>query len=301
MGAGGGVGEKQQLTAKEYVAQIVELKEKLRQAWEAGERVISLKIAIQCAKMLGDVSTASFYPSAYVLLTDILDSFGDMVFDRIKGKGVESYQNGTKVSSSLLPNFLSSDVCASAKETCQNWFYKTACIRELLPRLYVDMTLLKCYRFIFPVDTLQQHIARIGRMMRGIGDPLIACYARCYLSVKVSDVYMSYHVEVAKAGEGRHVPEEYRPVLIDAFVDHLQLLKGVSGGGVKEEYLSLMQPGLEYFTQCALYGANKDTFTQLFTMWKEHNNSSLILYHFLSNFDSTLIARHAPQPPHSHQ
>ena len=54
-----------------------------------------------------------------------------------------------------------------------------------------------------------------------------------------------------------------------------------------------MQPALEYFTQCALYGANKDTFTQLFTMWKEHNNSSLVLYYFLSNFDSTLIARHA--------
>ena len=167
------------------------------------------------------------------------------------------------------------------------------CIRELLPRLYVDMTLLKCYRFIFPVDTLHQHIVRIGRMMRGIGDPLIACYARCYLAAKVSDVYMSYHVEVAKAGEGRHIPEEYRPVLIDAFVDHLQLLKGVTGGGVKEEYLRLMQPALEYFTQCALYGANKDTFTQLFTTWKEHNNSSLILHHFLSSFDSALIGRHA--------
>ena len=28
-------------------------------------------------------------------------------------------------------------------------------------------------------------------------------------------------------------------------------------------------------------------------MWKEHNNASLVLYHLLSNFDSTLIARHA--------
>ena len=294
VGAGGGGGaERQQLTAKEYAAQVGELKDRLRQAWDAGERVVALKIAIQCAKMLGDVSTASFYPAMYVLLTDILDAFGDMVFERIKAKGVETYQRGVKTVTALPPNFLCSDVCASAKETCQNWVFKTACIRELLPRMYVEMTLLKCYRFLYPVDTLQQHIARIGRMMRGIGDPLIACYARCYLAAKVGDVYMSGHVDVARAGEGRHIPEEYRPVLVDAFVDHLQLLKGVNGVGVKEEYLSLMQPALEYFAQCALYGANKDTFTQLFTMWKEHNNSSLILYHFLSSFDSTLIARHA--------
>ena len=127
-GGSGASGERQQLSAKEYAAHVEQLKSRLLAAWEAGERVLSLKISIQCAKMLGDASNAGFYPSAFVLLTDILDCFGDLVFNRIKSKGVETSVPGKQppsansTSASALPaSFTSDDVSSAAKETCHNW------------------------------------------------------------------------------------------------------------------------------------------------------------------------------------
>jgi hypothetical protein len=61
-----------------------------------------------------------------------------------------------------------------------NWFYKVASIRELLPRLYVEMCLIRCYNFINPKE-IDLALVRISKMIRGIGDPIVSTYARCYL------------------------------------------------------------------------------------------------------------------------
>ena len=45
---------------------------------------------------------------------------------------------------------------------------------------YVETAILKCYSFLTDREYTQALI-RLTRMVRGIGDPLVACYARAYL------------------------------------------------------------------------------------------------------------------------
>lgn len=77
----------QNLTQQEYMSKIQQLNSELVAAWKTDQRVKSLKISIQCAKLLADPSSVmQFYPSKFVLITDILDIFGKLVYDRLKSK-----------------------------------------------------------------------------------------------------------------------------------------------------------------------------------------------------------------------
>ncbi|RYG50090.1 hypothetical protein EON66_12210 [archaeon] len=135
---------------------------------------------LQCAKMLGEHRVPQFYPSMFVMVTDILDTFGKLVFDRLKTLADEEHMRiGGK--GPLPDDFIAADVGGEARETCRNWIFKTSCIRELLPRLYVETALLACYRFMYDAD-FAAILTRVAHSVRGIGDPLVASYARFYLA-----------------------------------------------------------------------------------------------------------------------
>ena len=97
-----------EVSQKEYVNRIEEL-HKLTNSWSKNQRVEALKIAIQCAKMMLDTTVIRFYPSMFVLLTEVLETFGKLVFERLKLRS-EEIQGKT-----LADDFSSIDVAIEAK------------------------------------------------------------------------------------------------------------------------------------------------------------------------------------------
>ena len=86
---------------------------------------------------MGETANLQFYPSMYTLVTRVLDTFGHLVFTRIFQKAMEDSETASLSLFLDAENFTYHDVNIESKETCHNWFFKIASIRELLPRMYV--------------------------------------------------------------------------------------------------------------------------------------------------------------------
>ncbi|XP_022318792.1 VPS35 endosomal protein-sorting factor-like [Crassostrea virginica] len=282
----GSVQEMLNLSQQDYVKRIEELNQQLITAWENDQRVKALKIVIQSAKLLSDVSVIQFYPSKFVLVTDILDTFGRLVYDRLKEKAVY-IPAGSGVARSLPDNFTPDMVSDAAKETCRNWFFKIASIRELIPRFYVEVAILKCYSFL-NVGEYNDALQRLADMIRGIGDPLVAIYARCYLS-----------------RVGILVAPQTRDHLMPCFDDFLSTYTQVQSDTVQNtlavqkvempRYLTLFSPALDWLLQCLANRCSDKTLMEVLQKSKKHCNSALLLNSIISAFKPEFVAVRAVQ------
>ena len=185
-------------TQRECVERLQKLNENIARAWLEADRVAALKLSIKVVKLLGynaGGKAPEFYPILFFLVADIADTVGQLVYKRIKLKAenrsdemYDDIEDGNRNNESkkamLHENWNSDDVRDSAKATCRNWFFKIASIRELVPRLYLELALSDCMRFLHPeppVDRLNRLITQI----KGVGDPLVSSYLRCYAAKKV--------------------------------------------------------------------------------------------------------------------
>ncbi|KAK4884963.1 hypothetical protein RN001_001234 [Aquatica leii] len=276
------------LSQAEYVGRIEQLNQELVSTWNSEQRVKALKIAIQCAKVLADSDVLRFYPSKFVLITDILDIFGHLVYERLRTKA-DYYKPGSKIPTTLPEDFTPDIVPESAKETCRNWFYKIASIRELVPRLYVEMAILKSYSFLTSSE-YSAALLRLTHMIRGIGNPLVAIYARCYL---------------CRVGLTVTTTEKDKDYLKENFYDFLDTYNQVFGRyaleGLKiqkmslETYLTLYTPALDFILQAVASGAPESLLVELLDRCRNHRNNYLLLNTIMSAFKPIYIATRAVQ------
>lgn len=95
---------------------------------------------MEVADILGFASAANAYPLHFVLVTDVLDEFGHLVYDRLCAKA--NKERAEAGLNSLTNNFNVDDIPKQTREIARNWFCKIAEITELLPRFYGKLFLL---------------------------------------------------------------------------------------------------------------------------------------------------------------
>ncbi|KAK6329347.1 hypothetical protein J4Q44_G00013250 [Coregonus suidteri] len=266
------------LSQQDYVNYIEKLNQSLKEAWASDQKVKALKIVIQCSKLLSDTAVIQFYPSKFVLITDILDIFGQLVYERIWSMCSDPRS---------LPDSFTADVNVNdtAKKTCLNWFFKIASIRELIPRLYVEVALLKCNRFLTKCG-IQETLPRLTAMIRGIGDPLVAVYARAYL-----------------CRIGMEVAPHLKDCLNKNVFDLLGTFRQIHGDSVQNQlvlqrveipvYLTLYSPAIHWILQCVSYRAPEPLLTEMMERCKKIGNNALLLYSVMWAFRAEFIATRA--------
>lgn len=264
------------LTVADFEARMVKLQVKLTRAWTADQKVAALKIAIECSKLLIESRAPQYYPSMFVLVSEILDTFGRLVFERLRaGAEEENVKMGVtgRLQGRLHDDFTVADVGADTQETCRNWFYKISCIRELLPRLYIEIALLPCYRFVVDAD-FPSIMIRLAHGIRGIGDPIVAIYARLYLARMVAVLVRDDDRQRAPVLACIHdYLLSFREQTSPARLAQLQASHALD----QAAYLRLHRPALAWLMHQAGWGAPPEVYAAVEKEYEEHSGDEMVL------------------------
>ncbi|ORC88277.1 UPF0505 protein C16orf62 [Trypanosoma theileri] len=236
--AGGSVSQQKLVTLVE------KLHHHLKNAWCRGEKVQSLRIAIQAARLLSNMTLPTCYPSVYVLVAQVLDTFGDLVTRRLQTTAEEHsdivatlLKRGINASDDLIPS--------ETVEMCYNWFLKINSIRELIPRICIELSLLKCFRYMTKKTRVVSEtvVRRLAMQIRGIADPLVAVHLRWYLSAAAMKVFSKPGWATASSLDQAVLDSlEALEHIPDDFLETIKTRNDIS----RLDYLDLFIPSLQW-------------------------------------------------------
>ncbi|XP_042006447.1 VPS35 endosomal protein sorting factor-like isoform X2 [Salvia splendens] len=275
------------ISQQEHLSKLHGLKDEINQYWCAGDHVTSLRLSIKAVRSLMDSSAIQIYPTLFVLATDIMDMLGDLVWNRIKEKAEITEEN-----------FNAGDICFDAKETCNNWFSKVGSIRELLPRIYLELALLPCWRFLH--DHPETILKRLVEMTRGIADPLASAYCRLYLA------QCSQRLSQHDTGFLIACINDLKLVLVRLTPARETVNGNLSGNS--QLLLALVEPAIEYIIKCLFKDLKKMEISKMLLalglssnlsiLSKNHSCISVVLHHILKELPVEYICSNAVELLH---
>ena len=177
----------------------------------------------------------------------------------------------------------------------QNWFYKVSSIRELVPRFYVEIAILRCYRLLMPQSELPAIVERLSRAIRGFGDPLAATYARSYLVHKAIDLTPLHAHDLVKGPVLDTINVFERQLMLDADgTGQLVGLHHVKATVTPMQYFDTFRPALEWLLQSlAEYHPTQETFVMLVKAYRQKSKAALLLNAIIASFAPSLISENA--------
>ncbi|GMS84142.1 hypothetical protein PENTCL1PPCAC_6317 [Pristionchus entomophagus] len=251
---------------EEYVNEMGLMRETLLYAWKNNKRIESLKLIVEMVSSLSSLgSSPSFYPVQFALVSQVLDTFGGLVYERLLN--MANQDRVSRREGNLPSSFTSNQISESVKVVAKNWFIKSSDIPDAFSRLYVTISITKCQRF-FDSSSLNGQWMNLCTLCCSITNPIVAAFTRAYLSK-----------------EAMYSDPSDRSVHWKLVNDWMQNLKPV-----QERVVS---PALEWLLSCVSYQcSSREDLAPLWEYSTHSNKRRLFLLPFLRALPPSYLATH---------
>ena len=178
-----------------------------------------------------------------------------------KSKYRKRGKNRNKKLRKLPVNFLFSHITPIVQIKTRNWFLKIAAIRELVPRLMVEISLFGCLRYIYSLSDMFNYAKLFIQRLRGISNPLIACYCRIFTFQQMFQVFgnLLFENKINMIEKVYFVMFKDMLYYFHSMIENQFKFVEIVYNGImdSQDYLNIFNSAFDIIFQCIMYQANK--------------------------------------------
>lgn len=165
-----------------------------------------IELISDACQLLINTKSPQFYPAQFMMVLELVEAFGNMVYNRIA------------THSHAKSDFLT-EKDGTRELLSLNWSMILCRTAKLLPRLLLQIAFLRCLKF-HPFKTVEQSIEQIIEAIPGLGTASSGIYVRAYM------VYTIF----------KYFPETSCDVILPLFTSYVQSLLHLKESGFRRQF-----------------------------------------------------------------
>ena len=292
------------LTSAQYHVQLDELYKSMNTLWSNKQYMNALQLVIHLVSHLSlnytelhnrNHSVYDYYSVKYITITNVCNQFSDMIYQRILNK------NHTPLQSSYSVN----DISVNTGETASNYIYRIYEIRSNYIRLYIEICLLRIYRFIYKTNEIVERIKYMVCAIHSISDVVVASYLRLYLTERIVSLAQSYQLSNNNLPDppppqSKVLLRSYYPLVVQNYtelIDRLHSKHNNPGSAAPIDPAALdhvLYPVYDYIIDVIGLHSKFNDYIAVWAMYTAQcHHSYHILCCIINYFHSTIITQHS--------